>query len=116
MESPAHGAQKLFGWFSGHGIQGTADFLESLGWRPGRTFAILLGCAELAGGLALAFGAGTPVAAGVVIAVLANAAWVVHRPNGLLAIGIGLLGWLVGDAARDATSIGLFDRWIRPST
>jgi putative oxidoreductase len=157
----AHGAQKLFGWFSGHGIQGTADFLESLGWRPGRTFAILLGCAELAGGLALAFGAGTPVAAGVVIAVLANAAWVVHRPNGLwntaggyeyplalggtalalaltgpgqfsldhvaglqvpalagavLAIGIGLLGWLVGGTARDATSIGLFDRWIRPST
>jgi putative oxidoreductase len=157
----AHGAQKLFGWFSGHGIQGTADFLESLGWRPGRTFAILLGGAELAGGLALAFGAGTPVAAGVGIAVLANAAWVVHRPNGLwntaggyeyplvlggtalalaltgpgrfsldhvaglqvptlagavLAIGIGLLGWLVGDTARDATSIGLFDRWIRPST
>jgi putative oxidoreductase len=157
----AHGAQKLFGWFSGHGIQGTADFLESLGWRPGRMFAILLGGAELAGGLALAFGAGTPVAAGVVIAVLANAAWVVHRPNGLwntaggyeyplvlggtalalaltgpgqfsldhvaglqvptlagavLAIGIGLLGWLVGDTARDATSIGLFDRWIRPST
>jgi putative oxidoreductase len=30
----AHGAQKLFGWFSGHGLRGTADFLESLGWRP----------------------------------------------------------------------------------
>ena len=79
----AHGAQKLFGWFSGHGLRGTADFLESLGWRPGRTFALLLGAAELVGGLALALGAGTPVAAGVLIAVLANAAWVVHRPNGL---------------------------------
>jgi putative oxidoreductase len=157
----AHGAQKLFGWFSGHGLQGTTDFLESLGWRPGRTSAILLGGAELAGGLALAFGAGTPVAAGVVIAVLANAAWVVHRPNGLwntaggyeyplvlagsalalavtgpgrfsidqlagwqlpapagavLALGVAVIGWLVGDTARDAGLIGLFDRWIRPST
>jgi putative oxidoreductase len=157
----AHGAQKLFGWFSGHGLTGTADFLELLGWRPGRTFAILLGGAELAGGVALAFGAGTPVAAGVVIAVLANAAWVVHRPNGLwntaggyeyplvlagaalalaltgpgrfsvdqlagwqlsplaaavLAISVGLIGWLAGDTTRDAASIGVFDRWIWPST
>jgi putative oxidoreductase len=154
----AHGAQKLFGWFSGHGLRGTADFLESLGWRPGRTFAMLLGGAELAGGLALAFGAGTPVAAGVLIAVLANAAWTVHRPNGLwntaggyeypmvlaggalalaltgagrfsidqlagwqpsplagavVAVGIGVTGWLVGDIARDATLIGLFYRPTR---
>ncbi|MEH0826116.1 MULTISPECIES: DoxX family protein [unclassified Micromonospora] len=157
----AHGAQKLFGWFSGHGLTGTADFLESLGWRPGRTFALVLGAAELVGALALALGAGTPVAAGVLIAVLANAAWVVHRPNGLwntaggyeyplvlagaaltlaltgpgrfsidhlagwqlptlagavLAIGVGVTGWLVGDTTRDAASLGLFDRWIRPST
>ncbi|HEX5204897.1 DoxX family protein [Paractinoplanes rhizophilus] len=157
----AHGAQKLFGWFSGHGLTGTADFLESLGWRPGRTFAILLGGAEVAGGVALAMGAATPVAAGVVIAVLANAAWVVHRPNGLwntaggyeyplvlagaalvlalsgpgrfsidhlagwqlpslaaagVAIGVGMIGWLAGNTARDAGSISLFDRWIRPST
>jgi putative oxidoreductase len=79
----AHGAQKLFGWFHGHGLSGTADFLESLGWRPGRTFAVLLGGAELLGGLALLLGLGTPLAAGAVIAVLAIAAWVVHRPNGL---------------------------------
>jgi putative oxidoreductase len=43
----ADGAQKLFGWFSGHGLSGTADFLESLGWRPGRVFAVLLGAAEV---------------------------------------------------------------------
>jgi putative oxidoreductase len=151
----AHGAQKLFGWFSGHGLSGTADFLESLGWRPGRVFAVLLGAAEAAGGLALALGAGTPVAAGLVIAVLANAAWTVHRPNGLwntaggyeyplvlagaalalavtgagrfsidhladwalspavggaLALVVGLLGWLAGEAARNAGLARLFHR------
>ena len=32
----AHGTQKLFGWFGGHGLAGTGGFLESLGFRPGR--------------------------------------------------------------------------------
>ena len=31
----AHGAQKLFGWFGGHGLGGTGGFMESLGFRPG---------------------------------------------------------------------------------
>jgi putative oxidoreductase len=79
----AHGAQKLFGWFDGHGIEGTGGFLESLGWRPGRPFAVLLGAAELLGGLALALGFATPVAAALLAGVLANAAWTVHRRNGL---------------------------------
>jgi len=35
----AHGAQKLFGWFGGYGIAGTAGFFEQLGFRPGRAFA-----------------------------------------------------------------------------
>ncbi|GAB2983950.1 hypothetical protein GCM10017788_39880 [Amycolatopsis acidiphila] len=78
-----HGAQKLFGWFGGHGVPGTAGFLESLGWRPGRAFALLLGAAELVGGLALALGFATPFAAAVLMAVLANAALVVHGRHGL---------------------------------
>jgi putative oxidoreductase len=78
-----HGAQKLFGWFGGDGIEGTGGFLESLGWRPGRMFAVLLGAAELLAGLALAFGFATPLAAGLLTGVLANAAWTVHRRNGL---------------------------------
>ncbi len=35
----AHGAQKLFGWFQGHRIAGTAGFLESLGFRPAKAYA-----------------------------------------------------------------------------
>ena len=30
-----HGTQKLFGWFGGHGPEGTGQFFESLGLRPG---------------------------------------------------------------------------------
>ena len=34
-----HGAQKLFGAFGGHGLEGTAGFFEALGFRPGRFHA-----------------------------------------------------------------------------
>ena len=45
----AHGAQKTFGWFGGHGIAGTGGFFEMLGFRPGRLFAAAAGVSELAG-------------------------------------------------------------------
>ena len=38
----AHGAQKLFGWFGGYGIAGTAQFFDSVGFRPGRVMAVTL--------------------------------------------------------------------------
>ena len=34
-----HGTQKLFGWFGGHGPEGTGQFFESLGLRPGARHA-----------------------------------------------------------------------------
>ena len=49
----AHGSQKLFGWFGGHGLAGTGGFFESLGFRPGRTFALAAGLAEVTGGMGL---------------------------------------------------------------
>ena len=39
----AHGAQKLFGWFKGPGIEGTSGFMEMLGLKPGRPLAYLAG-------------------------------------------------------------------------
>ena len=30
-----HGAQKLWGYFGGHGIEGTGAFFDSRGLRPG---------------------------------------------------------------------------------
>lgn len=49
-----HGTQKLFGWFGGHGIEGTAGFMRSLGYRSGRAAAVLAGLAETFGGQFLA--------------------------------------------------------------
>ena len=48
-----HGSQKLFGWFKGHGLNGTGSFFESVGLTPGVPLAFLAGSAELAGGLLL---------------------------------------------------------------
>ncbi len=38
-----HGTQKLFGWFGGYGLDGTGQYFESLGMRPGRRHAIAAG-------------------------------------------------------------------------
>jgi putative oxidoreductase len=78
-----HGAQKLFGVFGGHGINGTAGFFEQLGLRPGRLHATAAGTAELLGGLLLAAGLVTPFAAAALIAVMTAAILTVHRPNGV---------------------------------
>jgi putative oxidoreductase len=59
----AHGAQKLLGWFGGPGLDGFAARLAQLGVRPGRTWAIVSAVVELGGGLLVAAGLLTPVAA-----------------------------------------------------
>jgi putative oxidoreductase len=56
-----HGAQKLFGWFGGYGVQGTAGYLESLGLRPGRPWAVTAGVTEFGGGLLTALGLFHPI-------------------------------------------------------
>ncbi len=55
-----HGTQKLFGWFGGHGLEGTGQFFEQLGFRPGKRHAALAGAAEAGGGALLAAGFLTP--------------------------------------------------------
>src|SRR5438270_7128354 len=77
----SHGAQKLFGWFGGHGLRGTAGFFESLGWRMPRAMAFLAGLAETSG-VAFALGFLTPLAALGIAVVMLNAIFVVHWRNG----------------------------------
>src|SRR5437764_1145755 len=77
----SHGAQKLFGWFGGHGLRGTAGFFESLGWRMPLALAFLAGLAET-GGVAFGLGLLTPLAALGIAIVLLNAILVVHWKNG----------------------------------
>ena len=79
---PAHGSQKLFGWFGGPGLNGTGQFFEMLGFRPGRRQALSAGLAETVGGLLLAFGFLTPLGAAAVIAVMLVAVFSVHIQKG----------------------------------
>ncbi len=51
-----HGSQKLFGWFGGNGLDGTAKYFESLGYRPGRLFATLAGLGEFTSGVLIVLG------------------------------------------------------------
>jgi putative oxidoreductase len=78
-----HGTQKLFGWFGGGGVEGTGAHFETLGYRPGPTFAGLAGLSEAVGGVLLAFGLFTPIAAMMIIGVMTNAIVSVHLRNGL---------------------------------
>jgi putative oxidoreductase len=103
----AHGTQKLFGWFGGHGLQGTGGFFESIGIKPGRTMAFMAGISELVAGLLLALGFLTPIAALLFVATMLVAMVKVHMPNGywatsngyeynllliVVAVGIALIG------------------------
>lgn len=78
----AHGAQKVFGMFGGGGLEGTGRWLESIGFRPGRRAALLAGGSEIAGGLLLTIGLLTPLAAAMVIGVMAVAGVAGHGGKG----------------------------------
>ena len=85
----AHGAQKLFGWFGGYGLDGTGQFMATLGFHPGRHHAALAGLTETGGGLLLALGLLTPLGAALVAAVMLVATITVHLKNGFFAASGG---------------------------
>ncbi|MET9382109.1 DoxX family membrane protein [Streptomyces sp. NPDC002928] len=78
-----HGAQKLFGLFGGDGLTATGKGFEALGFRPGRLFAVIGGLSELLGGLGLALGLLTPLAAAAIVGVMINAMATVTGAHGL---------------------------------
>ena len=86
----AHGAQKLFGWFGGYGLAGTGGFFETLGFRPGRTFAAVAALGEFFGGLLFALGFLGPVGPMIIIADMLVASISVHWRNGLFATTNGV--------------------------
>ncbi|MEU2789901.1 DoxX family protein [Streptomyces sp. NPDC007100] len=80
----AHGAQKLFGWFGGGGVEGTGQFMESVGYVPGKANAAVAGLTEAGSGVLLALGLATPAAGAGAAGAMAGAA-AVHTPNGFFA-------------------------------
>ncbi|WNW10734.1 DoxX family protein [Pseudomonas sp. DTU_2021_1001937_2_SI_NGA_ILE_001] len=79
----AHGSQKLFGAFGGYGLEGTAQWMASIGLTPGYLMALLSGSAEFFGGLAVLIGLLARPAAAVLIFLLLVAIVSVHLANGL---------------------------------
>ena len=80
-----HGTQKLFGWFGGYGLDGTAAWFDSQGIRPARFWAILAGLGEAGGGLLFALGLLGPIGGLLIAATMFVAIARVHAPNGLWA-------------------------------
>ncbi len=85
----AHGAQKLFGWFGGNGLQGTAKFFASIGLNPGDLLALLAGSAEFFGGLALVLGLLVRPAAAALAVTMVVAVFSVHWSKGFFAASGG---------------------------
>ena len=113
-----HGKNHL--WGKG-GVEGTARWFASLGFRPAKVHALMSGYGELAAGLALILGLFTPLACAAVIGTMCVAGWAAHRPNGffifrdgyeyVLVIGAASLALAIlgpGGISLDA-SVGLID-------
>lgn len=84
-----HGTEKLFGWFGGNGIKGTAGFFESLGLKPGVPLAVLAGLGELLGGLFFAAGIFLPLAVLLIVGTMLVAIITVTGKNGFSIVGGG---------------------------
>ncbi len=78
-----HGAQKLFGWFGGYGLEGTGQWMASIGLSPGVLMAFLAGSGEFFGGLFILLGLLTRPAATVLSITMLVAIFSVHFENGL---------------------------------
>ena len=109
----AHGAQKLFGWFGGYGLEGTAGWMASIGLEPGHLLAVLAGSAEFFGGLLLIVGLLVRPAALVLVVTMVVAIVSVHLEQGFFMSNNGyefafaLLVISVGLALRGAGSYSL---------
>ena len=107
----AHGAQKLFGWFGGHRIEGTAQFLSSLGVRPATFWAVIVGIAEFGGGLLTAAGLLGPVGPALLVGAMLAATALVHWDKGFWATAGGIEYTLALGTAALAMALTGFGRF-----
>jgi putative oxidoreductase len=85
----AHGAQKLFGWFGGGGLGGTAAMFDQIGFKPGKANAVAAGLGEAGAGALLVIGLGTPAAGAAAAGTMAVASSM-HVPQGFFSNNGGL--------------------------
>ncbi len=77
----AHGAQKVFGWFGGYGINGTMGYFQNTLGVPA-VLALVGVLAELIVSILLLFGVSTGLAAVVAILQMAAAIYLTDGQNG----------------------------------
>jgi putative oxidoreductase len=68
----AHGMQKLFGWWGGHGLTSFKNSLSDVGYQHADILAYVSAGGEIASGVLLVLGLFTPVAAAGALAFLIN--------------------------------------------
>jgi putative oxidoreductase len=113
----AHGAQKLFGAFGGYGLEGTGQFMASIGLEPGYLMALAAGGAEFFGGLALLLGLLVRPAAIVLALTMVVAIAAVHLGNGLFMsnngyeFGLSLLAMSVALAVSGGGALSV-EHWM----
>ncbi len=106
-----HGAQKLFGWFGGYGLAGTAGWMESIGLAPGYLMALMAGSAEFFGGLLLMLGLLTRPTGLVLALTMVVAIFTVHWQHGFFMSNNGYefaLALLAASLAIAASGAGKF--------
>lgn len=86
----AHGSQKLFAWFGGYGLDGTGQWMASVGLNPGYLMALLAGGSEFFGGVALMLGLLTRPAAAINALTMLVALFWVHWGNGFFLTSKGI--------------------------
>jgi putative oxidoreductase len=114
----AHGAQKLFGWFEGHGFAATQGMIGGmLGYRPAWLWTLAVGLAEFAGGVLFALGLLSPIGAIGLAAAMLSATLVPHWSKGPFGIKGGYEQTLTNLAV--AVAVGLagpgaysLDQWF----
>ena len=113
----AHGAQKLFGWFGGYGLEGTGKWMASIGLEPGFLMALMAGGAEFFGGLFILLGLLTRPTALVLAVTMLVAIVTVHLDKGLFIsnggyeFGLALLAMSVSLLVSGAGRLGV-DNWL----
>ena len=113
----AHGAQKLFGWFGGYGLEGTGKWMASIGLEPGFLMALMAGGAEFFGGLFILLGLLTRPTALVLAVTMVVAIVTVHLDKGLFIsnggyeFGLALLAMSASLLVSGAGRLGV-DNWL----
>lgn len=120
----AHGAQKVLGWYGGHGLKATVNSMTSMGLPS--PIAYLVCFFELLGGVGLVLGLLARLSALAVGIVMVGAILTVHKQNGFFmnwelkpGKGHGIetnLGFLTMALVVLLDGAGAFsiDRWLAP--